>query len=207
MNQRLTQTQLTQIVAEVERLSQRQQAELDADQVKAILQELNLPPELFDEAIGQLRRREALAARQRRMIWVLGAVTAVITLAIASFIWLEHQQQQILARLAVQQDRITLASDSGETLTQVTRQANPELFYRVTLAEAPVGQRLSLSCQWIDPNGNIVHQNHYQTREISTPIWNTFCRYALGSSAPTGIWTVQMLSGDRRLSDTTFSVQ
>lgn len=207
MNQRLTQAQLAQIIAEVERLSQYQQEELDLAQVKAILQELNLPPDLLDEAIVQLRRREVLAVRQQRMCWVLGGVAAVIALIIISWLWLGQQQQQMLARLSVQQDRITLASEQGDTLTRIARQSNPELYYRVTLAEAPVGQKLSLSCQWLDPSGKIVHQNNYQTREISTPIWNTFCRYTLGASAPVGRWKVQLLSRDRLLSDTTFSVQ
>lgn len=207
MNQRLTQAQLTQIVAEVERLSLRQQEELDSEQVKAILQELNLPPELLDEALKQLQRKEALAVRQRQMRWVIGGVTAAIVITIALLVWLGQQQQQTLSRLSAQEDRITFASDQGGTLTTITRQTNPELFYRVTLTEAPVGQKLTLSCQWVDPSGKIVHQNNYQTREVSTPVWNTFCRYTLGASAPTGNWKVQMFSGDRLLSDTTFSVQ
>jgi hypothetical protein len=207
MNQRLTQAQLAQIVAEVERLAQRQQEELDAEQVKAILQELNLPPDLFDEAIVQLRRREALATQQRRIRWAIGGVIAAFMAIVAGFLWTGHQQQQMLSRLTVQTDRLTLATDRGDALTTIERRTNPELYYRVTLAEAPVGQTLSLSCQWFDPSGNIVHQNNYQTREISTPVWQTFCRYPLGASAPTGNWKVQMSSGDRLLSDTTFSVQ
>jgi len=57
MENRLTQTQLTQIVAEVERLSNLRQSELDSEEVKEILQELRLPPELLNEALIQLRRR------------------------------------------------------------------------------------------------------------------------------------------------------
>lgn len=41
MPHRLTQAQLTQVVAEVERLSQRREAELEREQVKEILQELS----------------------------------------------------------------------------------------------------------------------------------------------------------------------
>jgi hypothetical protein len=70
-----------------------------------------------------------------------------------------------------------------------------------------VGQRLSLSCNWIDPSGQIVHQNRYQTKEITTPIWNTFCRHNLGSEMPVGTWKVEAFLGDRRLSDATFEVQ
>lgn len=49
MEQRLTQLQLEQIVAEVEQLSQRHQFGLDTAQVQDILRELNLPPELLEE--------------------------------------------------------------------------------------------------------------------------------------------------------------
>src|SRR4028118_1163753 len=77
MENRLTQTQLTQIVAEVERLSNLRQSELDSEEVKEILQELRLPPELLNEALIQLRRREALAQQQRRNRWIAGGLAAV----------------------------------------------------------------------------------------------------------------------------------
>jgi hypothetical protein len=59
MDQKLSQKQLEQIVAGVQQLSLRQEAELDRDQVREILRELNLPPELLEEAMVQLSRREA----------------------------------------------------------------------------------------------------------------------------------------------------
>jgi len=77
MNTRLTQEQLGELVAEVERLSDRRQAELDRQQVEEILQELNLPTDLLDEALVQLRRREALDVQQRRHRWILGGVAVV----------------------------------------------------------------------------------------------------------------------------------
>src|SRR4028118_1364989 len=76
MENRLTQTQLTQIVAEVERLSNLRQSELDSEEVKEILQELSLPPELLNEALIQLQRREALAQQQRRNRWIAGGLAA-----------------------------------------------------------------------------------------------------------------------------------
>lgn len=51
MNQSLNQEQLNQIIAEVQTLQLRQAAELDHQQVREILQDLNLPPELLDEAL------------------------------------------------------------------------------------------------------------------------------------------------------------
>ncbi|AFY66240.1 hypothetical protein [Geitlerinema sp. PCC 7407] len=207
MKQRLTQVQLEQVVAEVQRLSERQQAELDAEQVKGILQELNLPPELLEEAILQLHRREALVEQQRRRRWIIGSVIGLIALLLLGVTVFTQSQQQLLTRVTAERDRITLVQDDGGDLSTVLRQTSGEVVYRVTLSDAPVGQKLSLSCNWMDPNGQIVHQNRYQTKEITTPVWNTICRHTIGSAAPVGTWKVQMLLGDRLLSDTTFVVK
>jgi len=155
----------------------------------------------------QLQRREALLAQNQRNRWLISAVAIVLILAIAgSIFWVQHRQQT-LARILAQQDRITLRQDDGNQINTVSRQASSELFYRVTLTEAPVGNKLSLSCNWHDPRGRIAHQNRYQTKKISTSIWNTYCRYTVGSTAPTGTWKVEMFLGDRLLSDATFNVQ
>lgn len=207
MEQRLTDVQLEKVVAEVQRLSQRQQAELAPEQVREILRELNLPPELLEEAMVQLDRREALVIEQNRDRWIIGGFVGLIFLSVIGFLVFTQNQQQMTARVTAQRDRVTLNQDNGGNLNTVLRQNNGKIFYRITLSNAPVGQRLSLSCNWIDPSGQIVHQNHYQTKEITTPIWNTFCRHQLGSEMPVGTWKVEAFLGDRRLSDATFNVK
>lgn len=207
MEQRLTETQLQQVVAEVQQLSLRRESELDAVQVREILQELNLPPEFLEDAMIQLRRREALQVQQRRNRWIGSGIAIAIALLLIGGILLTQRQQQTLSKTIAQRDRLTLAQDDGGNLTTVSRQANGELVYRVTLSNAPVGERLSLSCQWIDPSGQIVHQNRYQTKQIDTPIWNTACRHHLGAAAPVGTWKVRAFIGDRLLSDATFDVR
>jgi hypothetical protein len=207
MEQRLTDVQLEKVVAEVQRLSQRQQAELAPEQVREILRELNLPPEFLEEAMVQLDRREALAVQQKRDRWIISGVIGVVALSVIGFMVFSQNQQQMTARVTAIRDRITLNQDNGGNLNTVPRQNNGEIFYRITLSDAPVGQRLSLSCNWIDPSGQLVHQNRYQTKEITTPIWNTFCRHTLGSEMPVGTWKVEAFLGDRRLSDATFEVQ
>ena len=87
VKEHINDAQLSQIIAEVERLAQNQQADLsnlNKQAVAEILQELNLPPELLDEAIIQLRRREALAKQQTRNKWIVVGVTMVLIGAIAS---------------------------------------------------------------------------------------------------------------------------
>jgi hypothetical protein len=207
MEKRLTDTQLEKVVAEVQRLSQRQQAELAPEQVREILRELNLPPEFLEEAMVQLDRREALAIQQKRDRWIISGFVGLIALSVIGFVVITQNQQQMTARVMAQRDRVTLSQDNGSNLSTIPRQNSGEIFYRITLSDAPVGQRLSLSCNWIDPSGEIVHQNRYQTKEITTPIWNTFCRHQLGSEMPVGTWKVEAFLGDRRLSDATFEVK
>lgn len=204
-NDRLTQAQLQKLVAEVERLQNRRQDELDATQVREILQELNLSPDLLPDALVQLRRREALDVEQRRKRWILGgAIAAIVILATGSIAFLQYQQYT-LSRIGVQADQVILPADPGRPLTRIARPA--ELTYQITLTQAPVGQTLDLRCDWLDPSGQVVKQNRYTTQIITTDIWLTRCRYTLDASATSGIWTVKLFQGNRRLSDATFEVQ
>jgi hypothetical protein len=201
--ERLTQAQLQQVVAEVQRLSFKQQEELDAEQVKQILKEIDLPPELLDEAMIQLQRKEALVVEEKRNRWIVGvSVGAVAVVLAGSFFFLQTQQQNN-ARVTVQGARFTLTQDRNEKLSTISRSSG-EISYRVTLADAPLGQKLSLSCNWIAPNGQTVHQNRFQTKEVTTSIWNTACRYSPGQGGVLGAWEVQAFLGDRLLSKSTF---
>ncbi|MBS9393044.1 MAG: DUF3859 domain-containing protein [Dolichospermum sp. LBC05a] len=206
MNQRLTQEQLNQIIAEVQGLQLRQEAELDQQQVKDILQDLNLAPELLDEALIQVRRKQALEVQQHRNKLIGFGVAAAVIIGIGFTVFFNQQQGSLLANVSAQQDRITLESNNGN-LKNISRQANSEIFYRVTLKDAPIGKKLNLSCNWIDPSGQIVKQNNYQTREVKTSIWDTFCRYSINSTAPLGNWKVEMLLENRKISEETFVVQ
>ena len=206
MIQRLTQEQLNQIIAEVQGLQLRQEAELDQQQVKEILQDLNLPPELLDEALIQVRRKQALEVQQRRNKLITFGVVAAVIIGIGSTVFFNQQQGSLLANVSAQQDKITLESNNGD-LKNISRQTNSELFYRVTLKNAPIGKKLALSCNWIDPTGQIVKQNNYQTREVKTSIWDTFCRYSINSNAPVGNWKVEMFLEGRKISEETFMVQ
>lgn len=206
MEQRLKEEQLQQIIAEVGVLSNRREAEFNREQIQEILQELNLPPELLDEAIIQLRRRQAIAREKRKNLSItMGFVGVLGVVVVSIFIYIQHQNA-IINRVQAQQSQITLALDNNP-FTSISRQTNSEIFYRVTLQDAPIGRQLNLSCNWIDPDGQIVRENRYQTQEITTSIWETRCRYNISPTATPGIWTVQMFLEDRLLSDETFEVR
>jgi len=206
MNQPLNQEQLNQIIAEVQGLQLRQEAELNQQQVKEILQDLNLPPELLDEALIQVRRKQALQVQQSRHKLIGLGVAAAVIMSIGLTVFFHQQKSSLLANVSAQQDKITLKSNN-ENLKNISRQANSELVYRVTLKDAPIGKKLNLSCNWIDPNGQVVKQNQYQTREIKTSVWDTFCRYSINPTTPVGNWQVQMLLEGRKISEATFVVQ
>ena len=207
MNNRLTHDQLAQVVGEVERLSQRREAELDREQVKEILQELNLPPDMLDDALVQISRRQALEVQQKRNRWIGVGVVAVLVGAIATTTVFFQQRQQAYSNISASQNRITLAQDNGGNLTVIDRQTNHQVYYRVTLQNAPIGKKLSLGCDWIDPSGQIVHQNRYETRQIHKAVWPTYCYYQFGTAATVGNWQVQMFLDSRTLSTTSFTVK
>ena len=205
MNDRLTQEQLSKIVAEVSRIADRQ--EMDREQVEQVLVDLNLSPDLLDEAMMQLQRREALAVQRRRTTMIALTIALAVFAVVGYFAVDQWRYGRAIAQLSTVQDRLTYTEDDGGSLTQVNRQASPEIVYRVTLSNAPVDQRLSLSCQWEAPTGDILRENRYQTRRITTPTWNTYCRHQFGTASPEGTWTVRMQLGDRILSDETFEVR
>jgi hypothetical protein len=207
MDKRLTDTQLQRLVAEVQRLSDRHREELDIKEVEDILQQLDLSPEFLDDAMVQLKRQDYLAVHQRRRRWLIAGVSVVVGLGLASWLWLGNRQQEKLAQVVTQSDRLTLSQDDGGDLNRVKPKAGgSELVYRVSVAEAPVGEKLDISCGWTDPSGKVVHQNQYRTKTITTPVWSTSCRYTVGPESPPGTWKVTAYLGDRQLSDATFNV-
>jgi hypothetical protein len=65
---------------------------------------------------------------------------------------------------------------------------------------------LNITCNWLDSAGKIAHINRYETKNITTPIWNTQCRYQLPISAANGRWQVEIRLGDRVLQQAPFDV-
>ncbi len=207
MTDRLTESQLSQVIAEVQRLDDKRQQELDALQVQHILTELNLPPELLDEAVMQVQRRQALKNQQRRSRLIMGGVGAIVVFIISGTLVLQQQWQQKLNRVTTQQSRITLPRDDGNDRQTINRQETAEVYYRVRLKDVPIGEKLSLSCDWINPSNQTVKQNRYETQPTTSAEWNTVCRYPINASSPTGTWKVKMSLGDRTLSDRSFEVK
>ncbi len=203
MEKQLTQEQLGNVVAEVTRLAQqREETEretLDREQVALVLKELNLPVELLDDAMEQLRRREALEEerKKKRRLTIFAVAFFLILIALGS-IWYWTRSATF--------DRITAGAANVARTTEVARDGQ-EAVYRVTLNDAPLGEKLTLNCNWYDPSGNLFSQNSYTTREVDKAVWPTSCKCQIGANAPKGTWKVEMKLGDRVLSSTTFEVE
>ncbi len=206
MEPRLTPEQLTKVVREVELLSIRDQDNLSQDQVRQILSELGLPPVLLEDAMVQVQRRDALDRQQQQRKWLLIGGAALGTAAIVTAVGLHNNSQQALAKVTAQGDRLTLAQDNGGSLTSIDR-TGAELYYRVTLTNAPIGEKLPLTCTWTDAQGQVVKQNQYQTKPIATPTWDTHCRTTIGPNAATGAWKVNLKLKGRSISDEGFNVR
>ncbi|MEL6462830.1 MAG: DUF3859 domain-containing protein [Cyanobacteria bacterium J06621_15] len=210
MQQRLTPKQVSQIVAEVERLSQRRQSEIEVDELQQILRELNLPDDLLDEAVMQVYRKQALDNQKRRNRWIIGGVVAVVIGAIAAAFFMQkqqQQQQQALARINVYDSRVGFERNDSASLEEIDRQKKPEVFYNVTLQDAPLGKQVELGCNWVDPDREIAHQNSWKTKTISKEVWNTHCRYTFNKNLPPGNWIVQMTLDDEVITSNKFVVK
>ena len=208
--ERLRNDQVAQVVAEITRIAQEREDvrlnSLERDQVEQIVQELNLPPDLIDDAIAQLRRKEALATEQRRKkLMIAGAALLLLALLTTAFWWTAHRNA-VRARITAEQGRLTPKADNGGSLQTITRNG-AEVFYHVTLRDVPLNEKLSLNCNWIDPSGKVVSQNQWDTRTTDKSVWATRCKCQIGTSAEKGTWKVEMLLGDRVLSATTFQVE
>lgn len=205
MDKRLTQEQLTRIVGEVERLSQQRLDEVDRQQMEQILEELSLPPDLLDEAMTQVQRRDALTVQQRQQRNLFIGVVAGLIVAVAAGAFWWQQDQQTFARVSAQQDRLSLISNKAVAVKTVSRPA--DVIYTVTLKDAPVGKTLKLTCDWIALGDQVLKQNSYATQEITTPVWDTHCKTKINTTDPTGNWRVRMLLNGRQLSETAFEVK
>ncbi|MEM9214730.1 MAG: DUF3859 domain-containing protein [Cyanobacteria bacterium P01_F01_bin.150] len=205
MTDRLTDRDLIRVVAEVERMSRSAESELSRQQVQEILVDLGLSSELLDDAIVQLQRQDALAAQTRQRKQIIIGVIAAAALGLTGLFFIHQQRQQALNRVDTVAEQVTVGRD-GNPVTAVNRQDNAEVFYQVSLTDAPVGRRLPLTCDWASPSGQILHQNSYQTNLVTTPVWQTRCKYQINATAEPGMWTVTMKLGDRVLDSHTFQV-
>jgi len=200
----LTEAQLDQIVAEIDRLQD--DREFDDHQIKEILQKLDLPNDLLETAITQVHHRQLLSQKEQRRKIVLSTI-AIMIAGLTTTIAVVHQKQQNrLDRIGAIQHIVTLES-SAKPVKQFDRQKDQQIFYRVTLKNAPMNNRLRIHCQWRDSTGQLVHQSRNQTEEISRSPWVVTCNAPLTPQSQAGKWNVKMSVEERSISDRAFTVK
>ncbi|MFQ3679992.1 MAG: DUF3859 domain-containing protein [Pseudanabaenaceae cyanobacterium] len=197
--------ELDEVIAEIQRISRKREGTLTIDQAREILRELNLPEELLEEAVLQLKRRQAAKEHfQLNLVVSIGALL-LVAIGIGGNLWLQRQQEQAIAQVAAKASAIRLVTNPNQPVAAVSRPN--EVWYRVTLVNAPIGQRLEMGCDWQNPQGEVVHQNRYQTQEITKSVWDTRCKYQIEAGVPTGTWQVTMNVTGRTIAKTPFSVK
>jgi hypothetical protein len=135
------------------------------------------------------------------------AAVAVVLVAGGIYIWYHRDgRNQVDAAVNASAGRLTFEKDDGGNLAVIGRKGQPEVWYRVTLEDAPIGRELALTCEWVDPSGRVIHRNRYKTKEITRTPWPTHARYRLGPEAPLGTWRVRLLLDGRELRTLTFKV-
>jgi len=132
-----------------------------------------------------------------------GVVMVLVVLGVISgwgtWRWISARNAAI-ERVGVYQSRFTLTEDHGEDLGEVQGASSPTVFYRVTLKDAPLGQKLSMHCDWIDPRGQVAQRRNYETLTITSESWKTHCKAEFGPASKPGIWAVEMYVLKRQIS-------
>lgn len=207
MKSQLNEKQWNQVVAEVTRLAQEREDEQSRRDITAqVLQELQLPTDLIDDALQQVQYREALVKQRRQRVWLgIAGATVLLVLIISFWAW-SSSRSASFAGITADNGRITRTTDSGESLQSVPADGQDAVFH-VTLREVPLGEKLDLTCNWIDPTGTVFHQSRYETKETDKAVWPTQCRCRVGTAAPKGNWKVEMKLGDRIVAATDFKVE
>jgi hypothetical protein len=103
--------------------------------------------------------------------------------------------------------RFTLGVELQPGRSEFDRRSGPDVYFRVVLSPAPMGRILRLDCDWTDPSGAIARQNHYQTKEITTPQWETHCHQRLQADALPGVWRVELKQGGRVIRQDSFDLR
>jgi hypothetical protein len=205
MNLKVDREELPEIVEEVARLEEADQALLETGEAKQILRELALPETRIDEArlvIAQ-KREEKRAQQKRRVIAVAGAL---LLLAGASALVLRSRaEDHALAQMSAAQAVVELAGAPAPAA--VARASSPELRFAVVLASPPQGAALPLRCEWAGPDGAVRYTNRWDTKSIDRDRFPTHCRHAFGAADAAGTWSVTMKQGERTVATQSFVLE
>ncbi len=139
--------------------------------------------------------------QEGRKIILVGAAALLL---LAGGYYLFGGRGEKLSRMSVSDAHVTQLGAAGNPVTEINRGEAPEVFYQVVLRDVPLGDRLLLNCEWVDPSGQVARHNRYRTNYIYKSTWPTHCREHFGPASLAGEWHVRLLLGPRLLSDSSF---
>ena len=174
--------ELPGIVEELTRIQREEEGALDRRQTQELLRELDLPDDRLDEARAALAVRRAREEERRKRLKLAGAVGMALLLLGLALGWRDHQRDRAIEQVIA--GRVALTMAGAPVAGVVSRSARPELGLQVVLQHAPRDAELALSCDWRGPGGELLHQNHWQTKAIDKDVWPTQCRRRFDAADP-----------------------
>lgn len=203
---RVAEDDLPDVVEEAAHLADERARTLDRERVAEVLAEVDLPADLVDEAHDRVLAKRAEArdrTRKRVLLGTLAAGTLAFGLAVAGW---SMSRASLMANISAQTAQVSLG-EKGPAPAAFRAVDRPDVYYTVTLANAPTGQTLDVRCDYRDPSGSVARQISYTTKTIKTPVWETHCHYVLPASAPPGAWSVEMTVENKAVRREPFRVE
>jgi hypothetical protein len=141
----------------------------------------------------------------RTAILVLAIPVVAIVLEIRLF-EKSAQLTQDLLKVNVSQIQLAMGSDQAPPTDEVIP-GNGATYVRISLQGVPIGERLPMRAQWIQPDGSVYHEINWHTKETLSSICQTHGRSEIDPGAPAGVWQVRLYLGDRFVGNKPFYIK
>jgi len=132
------------------------------------------------------------------------AIVAMVALGVFQMF---RGRAEKLEHVFAEKPRFAQQAEPFEAQTDFERRRMPDVYYHVVLRDVPLGWRLDLHCDWVDPTGAIARRNTYQTRIVYRSTWATHCHQRFTEASASGSWHVRLTMNGRVLSDAPFALK
>ncbi len=202
---KIAERDMIRLVEEVSKLDNERKDQLDKAEVARILDSLGLPTELLDDALLRLRKKQN--AEQSRKYVLIGVLGALI-IAASAFFFISTNNGVVQGLYAKVTATDAYFSQNAEGSAQISDVSPGQTVYaQVTLHNVPVNSKLPMHAKWYKPDGSILKENSWVTRETTSSNWNTHAKCVIPSDAPVGKWMVEFSLGGRPVISKIFIVK
>ena len=202
---KIAEKDMIRLVEEVSKLDDERKRQLDKAEVAKILNELSLPSELLDEALERLQRKK----REQKSMYTLLGISVFLALlgAAVAFIVISSSNavQQSYNNVTANDAYISQNAEGASPISEVA--PGQTVYAQVTLHNVPVNSKLPMHARWYKPDGSIIKENSWLTRETASSNWNTHAKCVIPSDAPVGKWMVEFSLGGRPVISKIFIVK